>query len=420
MSSETDETSQQAQTVMEYLLNSVAKSNGKIVTDDSLIQKKNAVLEQLPLEAQHEGQKKVVVLMVFAIIWWRTKCADDLKQAPLAVAREFLKAEHDAYVRKLESLAKFKEQLVKERKELDAMRKKLADEWKEANAQRKLLADEKRQLLVDQAHFMVEKKIIRARHEALVKQASVPVPRQQEKCTFTPCPQQEGSLPGERQTQERNIHAECFHFHVDHHHRGKRTLSDANLDETSTLPPQQQPHLGASTAATEATPATALRPVWANMSSLEAGIRMAIEALDLHLLTVPTQGTIHIPSLNHKLKNVDVPTATVVGTIGSLLILTDPTTLTHWRRFERQGKTGQWYCWYGLFNYGEGHDLVADGKCVCQDKLHIPGMIKNHHPMCMLVRRSERTGLCSFTWRQLLERVKEVPNTLEELRWATL
>ncbi|KAK1773565.1 hypothetical protein QBC45DRAFT_455382 [Copromyces sp. CBS 386.78] len=315
MSSETSETSQQAQTVMDYLLDSVAKAGRKIVSDDSLIQKRNAVLEQLPLEAQHEGQVKVIMLMVFAIVWWKTKCADDLKQAPLAVAREFLKAEHDAYVRKTESLAKFKEQLAKERKELDASRKKLADEWKEANAQRKLLADEKRQLLVDQAHFMVEKKIVRARHEALAQQASVPVPRQQEKCTFTPCPQQEGSL-GERQTQERNIHV-SRHAIIQHvialaNSRqnasiststtttgGKRTLSDANLDETSTLPPQQQPQLGTSTATTEATPATALLPVRANMSSLEAGIRMAMEALDLHLLTVPTQGTIHIPSLNH-------------------------------------------------------------------------------------------------------------------------
>ncbi|CCC05635.1 hypothetical protein SMACR_09669 [Sordaria macrospora] len=308
MSSKTSDTSeasnQQAQVIMAYLLDNVAKFSDKIVTNEVLIQQKNEALEQLLLEAYHEGQIKLLVLMLFSIIWWKTKCEEDLKEVPLAVARDFLKAEHDAYV--MEELADADQQVY-------FNREMMADELKEVKAERKMLADGKKRLRADRVHFMVEKKTVRAREymQAFVQQDSVPVLEQQEQSTFAR--RQEGSF-GEPHTQKGNIENASTSTSTSTAISGEQTISGAKLNdpitqqlEAMSLSDHEQ-NASASTfatsgketpsdtnldktftAATEASSALAVpRPATANISSLEAMIR---EALRLVRAPMPPQGT---------------------------------------------------------------------------------------------------------------------------------
>ncbi|CCC05636.1 hypothetical protein SMACR_09670 [Sordaria macrospora] len=92
--------------------------------------------------------------------------------APLAVAREHLKAEHEEFLCESESLDA-------QIKQIDAEKQALAHEKSVMDRERQALDAEEKKLFVERQHLKAEKRIVRARHEALV-QGSVQVPREEE------------------------------------------------------------------------------------------------------------------------------------------------------------------------------------------------------------------------------------------------
>lgn len=147
-----------------------------------------AARKQMPPD-QHRRLLSLLCLMQLSIQWWLAKRADDLKQVPLAVAREHLKAEHEAFARESELLDA-------QRKQIDSEKQMLARAKSFLDRERQALAAEKRKLFVERQHLEAEKKMVRARHEALV-QASVPILEQEERMTIIP--QETGSLGGKPQ-----------------------------------------------------------------------------------------------------------------------------------------------------------------------------------------------------------------------------
>lgn len=117
------------------------------ITDQELNDMISEIAVGIP-EAPEHRLGALTRMTYLGIRWWLSKRADDLKQAPLAVAREHLKAEHEAFVRE-------KEQLEAEKKEIEA--------------ERKALDEQKKQLEVDKLQFEAEKKIVKARHEIFVQ-----------------------------------------------------------------------------------------------------------------------------------------------------------------------------------------------------------------------------------------------------------
>ncbi|KAK3399579.1 hypothetical protein B0T20DRAFT_495578 [Sordaria brevicollis] len=372
-------------TLMDIISQSVdgAREKGQVVPDDHLVRSRDDTLKLMPLESQNEGQRKLTSLMAYAIVWWLTKYKEDFKQAPLAVAREQLKIEHDSYVRNMERLER----------------------------QRQQLDEERARLREEKINFEVEKKVIRSLlyepidplQEALRAGWGLFPELNEPSSSTTTLPQ--GGNSGGKQQQENSENASSVSATSTSTNLG---LSQPNINDKPTEQPQQKSEdLPAAVEGSQADPVLAHRdprhkPEW---SGLERGIRSAMEHLALHIIADKRR----TPTI----ANINITPSLVIGILSKLYRVGTPAQIDNWRAFEREGEPGIWYCWFGVINHGKDHPEVAARKCVCMrwTPEYIPCSFYHTFPDCFLVKKNDAgsgTGArCSFVWKRLVERIQD-------------
>ncbi|KAK3399580.1 hypothetical protein B0T20DRAFT_495579 [Sordaria brevicollis] len=438
------------------------------MAEKNLVRSMNDSLSHLPLDDQYVWEFRLLRLMTATITWWKGRQAEDIKQASLAVAREYLKEESDALLKQKEELERIKKQLDNERKKLERRKKEMEQERSQLDEKERILHSKLDDLTRKEREEVTEKWNQLAHVDPTSHQEGSSGKQQRGTYTVWTVKQQAGKkrkraagATAIRKRARRKIDEETkvsvSTTSIAAVDELKQIFASMSLEEgskppqqqqkappsqlTSTLAPNSKPNATTSKPAPTpankpANPPAAPRP---KFSPLEEAVRNAMGpegTINLHLNNVTKSSSRQLEIHQRLFSKLNVPTETVAAVLMKLLRHSDASKLENWRAFEREGKEDRWYCWFGLVNYGERHPPVAERKCLCDQirETAAANLNMNHNPQqasglfvngfpkpyCMLVRKNSNFGLCSFVWRHILdsEHVRPYASTYrEKCRW---
>ncbi|KAK3399578.1 hypothetical protein B0T20DRAFT_477421 [Sordaria brevicollis] len=331
------------------------------------------------------------VLWVFfknVVIFMKRQMREEFRLAPLAVTREFLQKEHLHYAHDREA---WKE----ERRELDRKKEELEMKGRELAAREAKLVREKRRLAVERIQLETEKKLVRAGLDVPVvtipRLPNVPPSTKRRKAAHARSASLDVDVRDKQEPKEKNeipAHLDIAQPLPQLPHRGrKRTRSQAGLDE----PQGQLQYAG---------PFLPRKPIPSTLTPLESSIRTTSKVVDMHILKQPFTPTF----TNRSDPNVDSTQITAI--LSSLLNPNNSHRLRYWRKFEREAPADTWFCWYGAMNVGYANKVVNERwHCSCE-KLFTLGHTLAIHSGCVWVKRDGETGLLSFVWKEVWEKIE--------------
>ncbi|EGZ72635.1 hypothetical protein NEUTE2DRAFT_62649 [Neurospora tetrasperma FGSC 2509] len=284
-------------------------------------------------------------LFKMAVRFTQREMEQDLSFAPLAVAREFLKKERHAY-------ALDREKWATEERIMGLRRQELAIERQCIAAEKAKIVAAQRKLAAERLQFEAKKNIIRAGQKVpgLItrRPAMIPIQEQQRE-PLTIATSKEKDHSGTREPQIRSKHEDTPDTALSRNLKRSRSDMEAAPDKTSnTL--QQVRH-------SEPT-----KPAPINITLLEGCVRTTAKVVDLLILKQP-----HDIVSRPKQRDPNVSAPLITSIISSLFAKGNEHRLRNWRAFE-----------------------------LCVPTRH----------GCIWVCKDGRTGLLSFVWREVWEKME--------------
>lgn len=143
------------------------------------------------------------------------------------------------------------------------------------------------------------------------------------------------------------------------------------------------------------------KPAPINITLLKGCVRTTAKVVDLLILQHP-HDTVSRP----KQRDPNISTPVITSIISSLFAKGNEHRLRNWRAFEREGAPDRWYCWLSVLDPDHGDTTLREtSTCRCEKLGNVAVFVPIWYG-CIWVCKDGLTGLLSFVWRDVWEKLE--------------